>query len=399
MAAVSFLSRDVSELCLGKPALRSLPISATVAEALSALKRSGERCISIWSSERLPRTRSSADFDGEYRCVGKVCMVDVICFLCRSENLLHPSIALQSPVSVLLPKVHGLVRHLEPQSSLLEAIDHIIEGAQNLVVPAQNHTSIISGGKKLLDKPPSFGYTLHQGREFCWLTQEDVIRFFVNSITTFSPIPTFAIGSLNMIDTNIMTVHYHDPASSALPFISHALTQQTSIAVIDDDSKLIGEISPLTLSCCDETASAAIATLSAGELMAYIDCGDPPEDLVQLVKARLGHKNLRRMLEFMEEISLAASSSSPVCSSDDEFGPGSNRYNSMRGSGAIVCHSWSSLMAVMIQAITHRVNYVWVVEEDHTLVGTVTFAGILKVFRRIAGVWATHELISDSETG
>lgn len=48
---------------------------------------------------------------------------------------------------------------------------------------------------------------------------------------------------------------------------------------------------------------------------------------------------------------------------------------------AIVCFPWSSLVAVMIQALSHRVNYVWVVEDDGTLVGIVTFAGMMKVFR------------------
>ena len=41
-------------------------------------------------------------------------MVDVICYLCKDENLSSPSSALKSPVSVLLPKLPGLVRHVEP---------------------------------------------------------------------------------------------------------------------------------------------------------------------------------------------------------------------------------------------------------------------------------------------
>ena len=42
-------------------------------------------------------------------------------------------------------------------------------------------------------------------------------------------------------------------------------------------------------------------------------------------------------------------------------------------------------MAAMIQALAHRVTHVWVVEEDYSIVGIVTFAGILKAFRSIAG--------------
>ncbi|KAF5959302.1 hypothetical protein HYC85_000511 [Camellia sinensis] len=47
-------------------------------------------------------------------------MVDVICYLCKDENLSSPSSALKSPVSVLLPKLPGLVRHVEPSCRLLD---------------------------------------------------------------------------------------------------------------------------------------------------------------------------------------------------------------------------------------------------------------------------------------
>ncbi|KAK3005386.1 hypothetical protein RJ639_016790 [Escallonia herrerae] len=386
--AVSFLAGEVSDLCLGKPSLRSLPATATVAAAVSALKTSGEVNVTVWGCEH-SSPRSGAVHGGACVCVGKVCMVDVICFLAREENAARPSDALRSPVAELLPKAHGLVRHLEPHSSLLEAIDYILEGAQNLVIPIQSYTSTNSR-KKLLKKPTSFGPTLHNGREFCWLTQEDVVRFLLNGISVFSPIPMLTVESLNIIDTDIMTVHYNAPASSILASISRSHMEQTSVAVVDEDNRLIGEISPFTLACCDETVAAAIKTLSAGDLMAYIDCGGPPEDLVHLVKTRLQEKNLNGMLEFVEELSQSSlSSSSSSCSSDEEFGSGrhggSGRYSPARRSEAIVCYPRSSLMAVMIQALAHRVNSVWVVEEDYSLIGNVTFTGMLKIFRSIAG--------------
>ncbi|XWS52042.1 hypothetical protein CRYUN_Cryun11dG0033300 [Craigia yunnanensis] len=53
----------------------------------------------------------------------------------------------------------------------------------------------------------------------------------------------------------------------------------------------------------------------------------------------------------------------------------------VRRSEAIVCHPKSSLVAVMVQAIAHKVNYVWVIEDDCSLVGIVTFSDTLKVFR------------------
>lgn len=113
MAVRSLLEHEVSDLCLGKPALRSIPSSATVGEAISTLKRPGESCLSVWICDHSKDIAS--DFD-DCRCVGKVSMVDVIYFLCKEENLACPATALQAPVSILISKFPGLVRHLEPNA-------------------------------------------------------------------------------------------------------------------------------------------------------------------------------------------------------------------------------------------------------------------------------------------
>ncbi|KDP20947.1 hypothetical protein JCGZ_21418 [Jatropha curcas] len=387
--AVSLLAREVSDLCLGKPALRSLSISATVGDALSALKRSEDPYLSVWSCDhRRHASRSKIDVNG-CRCMGKVCMVDVICFLCKEDNLKNPSSALQEPVSVLLPKVPGLVRHLDPHASLLEAIDLILEGAQNIVIPVHSPYT-----RKKLTYKPSSNSTLHNNREYCWLTQEDIVRYLLNCIGLFCPTPNHTIEFLKIIDTKSSSaICYDEPASSALPLISQSLVKQTSVAIVDIDGKLIGEISPYTLNSCDESVAAAVATLSAGDLMAYVDCCSPPEDLVRLVKERLEEMNLGAAVDLLEEasvISPSSSCSSYSSSSDEEFGLGqlgrSGRLGGhstrvVRRTDAIVCFPWSSLVAVMIQALSHRVSCAWVVEEDGTLVGVVTFAGMLNVFR------------------
>lgn len=224
-----------------------------------------------------------------------------------------------------------------------------------------------------------------------------MVRFLLNSVGSFSPIPTFDVKSLNLIDRDVMTITYNKPASSALAYFQCALTEQTSVAVVDEDNRLIGEISPSTLARCDETAASAIMALSAMDLMTYIDCGGPPEKLVQLVKVRLEERNIAGLADMMEELFQASSSSSSssCCSSDDESGSGRNvwgsrgresgRYNVARRCEAIVCSPGSSLVAVMIQALAHRVSCVWVVEHDRTLVGIVTLAGILNVFRSAVG--------------
>ncbi|KAJ6894334.1 hypothetical protein NC652_028177 [Populus alba x Populus x berolinensis] len=140
--AVSLLAREISDLCLGKPALRSLSLTTTIAEALFALKNSDDNFLSVWSCEHTAKTNS------ECKCVGKVSMVDVICYLCKDENLLSPSDALKAPVSVLLPEIPGMVVHVEPTSSLLDAIDLILQGAKNLVVPIKTRYSSSSRRKQ-----------------------------------------------------------------------------------------------------------------------------------------------------------------------------------------------------------------------------------------------------------
>ncbi|CAL5200852.1 unnamed protein product [Lathyrus oleraceus] len=351
---VSCLTYELSELCLGKPPLKSISTSATVAEAIELLRSSGESFVSVWN----------CDYS---ECVGKVCMVDVICYLCKEESLLCPESALKASIANVLNKVHGLVVHLEPSSSLLEAIDLILEGAQNLVVPiVQTRRGGISRRKQHQKSSIISG---HNGVEFCWLTQEDVIS------------------------SDVLAIDYYSPAASVVEAIAKSLAQQTSVAVVDGDGTFIGEISPFTLACCDESVAAAVTTLSAGDLMSYIDYGGPPEGLVSVVKARLKEKNLEKLLQKFTILTSLTGDMSASSSSDEESptrslnSPGryarSSSYSTrfVRKAEAIVCHPKSSLIAVMIQAIAHRVNYLWVIDDDCSLIGIVTFSNILKVFR------------------
>lgn len=267
------------------------------------------------------------------------------------------------------------------------------EGVHNLVIPIHKENRSRRKEVESLD----CSRTLHnKNRTYCWLTQEDVIRFLINSIGVFSPTPASPINTLNVIDTqNIFAVSYDDPASSALNLLTASLLHQSSVAIVDPQGKLVGEISPSMLNSCDEAVAPAIATLSAGDLMAYIDCGSPPEDMVQLVKERLEEQNLGAAVELLlggDESGVVLPSwpsfSSTSSSSDEDFGSSGKSWKSSAARGArrteatvTVCYPWSSLVAVMIQALAHRVSYAWVVEEDGTLMGIVTFENMLKIFR------------------
>ncbi|KAF3673520.1 hypothetical protein FXO38_03982 [Capsicum annuum] len=64
------------------------------------------------------------------------------------------------------------------------------------------------------------------------------------------------------------------------------------VSIVNDGKILIGKISSSTLAYYNEDIAAAIMTLSSSDLMAYIDCGGPLEDLIGWVKMRLHEKNL-----------------------------------------------------------------------------------------------------------
>ncbi|KAM7265000.1 hypothetical protein ACFE04_002683 [Oxalis oulophora] len=320
MAVSSLLSsHEISDLCLGKPPLRSLSVSSsTIGDALIALKRSSDNFLSVWTCSCSKPPHSHSHSQCECECVAKICMVDVVCFLAKEDNLKNPISALQLPISVLIDdKTSSVVRQLEPHTRVLEAIDAILDGAQNLVIPILKTRN--STKKKLLHNNSA---TIHNNREYCWLTQEDIIRYLLNSIGLFSPTSNQPIDTLDIIDTeNVLSVHYDDPASSALDLIQKSLINQTSVAIVDGDRKIVGEISPFILNYCDESVAAAIATLSAGDLMAYIDCGGPPDDLIQLIKERLEERKLNAALELMEEdLGLSSSSSSSAVDILESYG-------------------------------------------------------------------------------
>ncbi|CAH2077776.1 unnamed protein product [Thlaspi arvense] len=380
---ISILSYDISDLCLGKPPLRCLSAaSSSVSDAITALKSSEDPFLSVWNCNH------DHDDVAECECLGKISMADVICHLSKDED--HTLSSLNAPVSVLLPKTRSRVLHVQPSCSLVEAIDLIIEGAQNLIVPIQ--TKSFTKRKQQNDNV-SVTTTHHSnGQRFCWITQEDIIQFLLGTIAVFSPFPAMTISDLGIINSThaILAVHYNSPASTVVSAISRALADQTSVAVVDyegDESLmcLIGEISPMILTCCDETAAAAVATLSAGYLMEYLDGGNPPESLVQEVRNRLEEKGLMGLLSLFD--SLSPSSPCSGYSSEEEspartttsFGRSMSISARMsRKAEAVVCNPKSSLMAVMIQAIAHRANYTWVIDKDGYFVGMVTFVDILK---------------------
>ncbi|KFK26996.1 hypothetical protein AALP_AA8G320500 [Arabis alpina] len=395
--ALTLLSHEISDLCIGKPPLRCLSAAtATVADAIAALKSSDEPFLSVWSCN------NHNDTDDKCECLGKICMADVICYLSKfDKNILSLSSAFDASVSLLLPpKSPHLVVHVQSSCKLIEAIDLIIRGAQNLIVPIETRSITKRRQQQQQQRNVVVSLTTNtttthkNNKQFCWITQEDIIRFLLDSINVFSPLPSLSISDLGVINSThtLLAVDYHSSAASAVPAITRAISDNISVAVVEsgcdvEDTRvaLIGEISPMTLACCDETAAAAVATLSAGDLMSYIDGSGPPESLVRVVRNRLEDKAMMGLISLVDSLSGSSSSdeeSSGRMRTVSSYGRSvSSAARMARKSVAIVCNKKSSLMAVMIQAIAHRVSYVWVIDEDGCLVGLVTFVDILKLFR------------------
>lgn len=429
------LSHDAADLALGKPALPWLASSSTVHDAILALKLflPHDPEISVWDcSHPIPESASHVLPlhhrllpQNHCHCVGKISMLQIICFLASLDSLSNPSQALATPLSALLAQPSArTVRHVDSDASLTEVLNLIVDGAQNLVVQITSHGSKYvrysrgsASQKNLFSKNPSAPThallpKIHNGREYCWLTHEDVLRFLLGSINAFSPLPMMSINDLGIIKHDVLMVGVEEEAISALDAIKAVGESMTAVAVVeymDEDKetvKLVGEISCSALQTCDETAALALATLSVGDFLLYIqDNRSPPDTLLDMVKARICEKagcgkeadilKLGEIYRARQDAEMSEESSDDESGIDSPTGPCdlSGRWVSahhQRGgrmggystkirSAPIFCRPWNSLIAVIMQALAHREHYVWVTKEDDTLVGIVTFMDIFTV--------------------
>ena len=113
--ALTLLSHEVSDLCIGKPPLRCLSaVTATVADAIAALKSSDEPFLSVWSCNHDETNDDDDNKKCDCECLGKICMADVICYLSKFDNkVLSLSSAFNASVSVLLHKCRSIVVHVQ----------------------------------------------------------------------------------------------------------------------------------------------------------------------------------------------------------------------------------------------------------------------------------------------
>lgn len=423
--AIALLSHEVCDLTLGKPSLAWLAASTSVRAALVALKQQEDAPeISVWDCAPGFHAITNGDKSAVGNphlgsrqstclCIGKVCMQKIICYLASEHSLCHVAAALDAPITVLLDEKSTRVQHIDPVASLHEALFAIRGGAQNLVVqisdPLKKHGRVLRGSMSYNKKSMANALVLksHNGHEYCWLTHEDVLRFLLGSICVFSPITMMSIKDLGIIQTDVLMVGMDDDAISALEMIKAACSNATAVAIVEKDDgesvsyQIVGDISCSTFQMCNETAAVALAALSVRDFLAYIqDWRSTPDMLMEAMSAKLSKKLassesdnesrhvVSQMLHDLEMWEL---------SSDDEFGVDSptgphdllRKHHTMHfqsnarftrsHNGPIFCRPTSSLIAVLMQALAHREHYVWVTNDNNTLVGMVTFADILSV--------------------
>ncbi|CAN6273625.1 unnamed protein product [Urochloa humidicola] len=404
--AATLMSHVVSDLCIGKPRVLTLPPSTPVADALAALRAgAADPFVFVHAEPAAHRAKKAAP-----TVYVKIGVADILCYLCGDAcNLRDPVAALGRPVSAVAAAAvaggHGLTHRVDPHTRLLDAIDVLLtDGCQGLLVPLhararkrQHH--VVLPCSDAVATP-----------DCCVLTREDMVRHLFGSISHFSPVAALTVASLGLVRRDAAhALHADADALDAIPLLRKAASDGTAVAVVADDgdgATLVGEICPGTLASFDvETASAAFAALSAGDVMAYIDCSllshTPPEFLLRAIRAQLKDRGLDAVAELMDaasDLPLSMSPSSASSTSSDEDSPSGlrgRRPRRMSSSGnfgwrctedVVACHSESSLVAVMAQALAHRVGYVWVVDETSgALVGVVRFVDVLAVLREHLG--------------
>lgn len=228
-------------------------------------------------------------------------MQKIICYLASEKSLSNLAKALDEPVVTLLDdSPNCAVQHIDPYASLLEALNLIVAGAQNLVVPITSGTtrrgrqckaSMLMKTQSALTPAHISIPKDHAGQEYCWLTQEDVLRFLMGSIGVFSPLHVMSIEALGLIRTDVRMVQVENDAMDALEMIKEACSDMSAVAVVDTvdgtpgSVRLVGDISCSTLQTCNETASLALVTLSAGDFLVFAqDCTNPPEILIDMIR-------------------------------------------------------------------------------------------------------------------
>jgi len=113
--AATLLSHVVSDLCIGRPRVLTLPPSTPVAAALAALRAGADPFVFVDAEPAACRAKR-----GAATVYVKVSVADVLCYVCGdADNLTDPAAALGRPVSAVAAAVvggHGVTHRVDPQT-------------------------------------------------------------------------------------------------------------------------------------------------------------------------------------------------------------------------------------------------------------------------------------------
>lgn len=115
--AATLLSHVVSDLCIGRPRVLTLPPSTPVAAALAALRTGGADPFVFVDAE----PAAAACRATKPTVYAKVSVADILCYVCGDAgNLRDPASALSRPVAVLVAAAaaggHGVTHRVDPRT-------------------------------------------------------------------------------------------------------------------------------------------------------------------------------------------------------------------------------------------------------------------------------------------
>jgi CBS domain-containing protein len=425
MAAV-FFYHVAGDLTVGKPELIEFPDSASVAEAIVALRNCTECGITVWKQRPLHLQKAPESADARQdRFLGILSALDIVAHLSNESSLMDPDAALNTPVSQILVRDNSLLRQVDPATRLVDALEMLKQGVKRLLVPrpagwrgVSKKFSILYNGKWL--KPP-FGDGEEPSKppseNLCCLSREDVVRFLIGCLGALAPLPLTSIETLGAVNRQVLTIDSRSPAREALGAIGH---DPPAIAVVEQSHdngeigsrRIVGDISAFKLWKCDHMWAAwALSTLTAGEFAMDIEDIVPVDTrgLVRPSEQTKKSNSLRQaglsLTAVKEEGLLPAPPEKPrgptrkfstKCrdfmnlyfenGGHSEKGISSRPYRGRRA--PLTCRPWNSLAAVMTQMLAHRATHIWVTEhkkeeedeeEYESLVGIVSYVDILAV--------------------
>eukprot|EP00246_Nothoceros_aenigmaticus_P013022 TRINITY_DN4286_c0_g1_i2.p1 TRINITY_DN4286_c0_g1~~TRINITY_DN4286_c0_g1_i2.p1 ORF type:complete len:139 (-),score=18.38 TRINITY_DN4286_c0_g1_i2:446-862(-) len=129
----------VGDITIGKPNMREFPYSASVRDALTALKLTNGVELAVW---KMPRRHTEGEGGSEnveemqFRFVGILSFMDIMTFLASPHSLQNLEWALESPVSDILCVNAGLLQLMDPATRLDLVPSQVNSDQPSHVVPS-----------------------------------------------------------------------------------------------------------------------------------------------------------------------------------------------------------------------------------------------------------------------